>query len=218
MKAKSIKQITALILAAAVPVFFTACNEEDHNHDHGDGEAHEHHDGDGHAPGTEGHEEEGDGHGDHDHAEGGHEHADAKAVRPVGPNGGRIITDVEPHIEFFVTEDRKIKVTSLNEDNKPSGTAPAFTLTLTGGDRSNPTRLAFAADGTSLISEGTLPDGKMIPVVLQFKTGDDKPTMTKFNVDLNNCPTCDYLEYACTCAHAGDHGHDHAHDDHDHKH
>ena len=200
MKSNSLKQLTALLLAAAVPVFFSACGgDDDHGHDHDD---HEHHDGESHA----GHDH------DEDH---GHDHADEKNVRPAGPNGGRIITDVEPHVEFLFTEDRKVKFTSLNDENKPSGAAPAFEVTLTGGDRSNPTRLKFAAEGTSLVSNGVLPEGKLIPVVLQFKTGAEKPTMTKFNIDLNDCPGCDYLEYACTCAHAGDHGHDH---DHDHKH
>ncbi|MDB4657934.1 hypothetical protein OAL55_00755 [Verrucomicrobiales bacterium] len=203
MKSKLLKQLTVLILAAAVPVVFTSCGEAGHD-GHDD---HEHHEGDGHD-----HEKVGE---DHDKAgdeHAGHDHADSKNVRPAGPNGGRIITDVEPHVEFLVTEDRKVKFTSLNDDNKPSGTAPAFEVALTGGDRSNPTRLQFAAEGTSLVSSAALPKGKMIPVVLQFKSGEDKPTMTKFNIDLNDCPTCKYKEYACTCAHAGDH------DDHDHKH
>ncbi len=211
MKSKSLKQLVVLLLAAALPVFFSSCGEDDHNHEHNVGDGHEHQ-GDDH---DHDHGKEGGDHAAHDHDDHDHDHADSKNVRPAGPNGGRIITDVEPHVEFLVTDDRKVKITSLNDDNKPSGTAPAFELSLTGGDRSNPTRLQFAAEGTSLVSSGTLPEGQMIPVVLQFKAGEDKPTMTKFNIDLNDCPTCDYKEYACTCAHAGDHNHDH---DHDHKH
>ena len=44
MKSKLLKQLTVLILAAAVPVVFTSCGEAGHD-GHDD---HEHHEGDGH--------------------------------------------------------------------------------------------------------------------------------------------------------------------------
>jgi hypothetical protein len=40
-------------------------------------------------------------HGDHD----GHDHG-KHAKKIAGPNGGRVLTGVEPHLEFFLTKDR----------------------------------------------------------------------------------------------------------------
>ena len=149
----------------------------------------------------------------HDHSkeskeEHGHDHAHEKKV--AGPNGGRIITTVDPHFEFFVTPERKVKITFLGEDNKPVALKEQ-TVTATGGDRANPTKLAFAKEGDSLLSDKALPDTKKIPIILQVKTSPDAKAVTeRFTVDMNDCETCKHKEYACTCDHShGDHGHDH---------
>ncbi len=153
----------------------------------------------------------------HDHSKeskeehAGHDHDHGKKI--AGPNGGRIVTAVEPHFEFFVTPERKVKITFLGEDNKPVPVKEQ-TLTAIGGDRANPTRLAFAKDGDSLLSDKALPEGKMIPIILRMKTAPDaKPVTERFTVDMSDCPTCEHKEYACTC----DHGHEgHDHEGHDH--
>ena len=45
-----------------------------------------------------------------------------------------------------------------------------------------------------------IPEGKMLPVVLQIKaTPEAKTTTEKFNLNLADCLTCQHLEYACTC-------------------
>ena len=44
---------------------------------------------------------------DHDHAK-----------KEAGPNGGKVLTTIEPHAEFFVTTDRKVQITFLNKDGK----------------------------------------------------------------------------------------------------
>ena len=46
----------------------------------------------------------------------GHDHA----KKVAGPNGGLIITAVEPHCELLVTPERKLKITFLGDDNKPA--------------------------------------------------------------------------------------------------
>lgn len=136
-------------------------------------------------------------------------HEDHKA-HEAGPNGGRVITSLEPHLEFFVTEDRKVKITALNEELKPIAIGEQ-SVRLTGGSRSNPTRLSFAKDGTILMSDAALPEGNDLPIVLQISPGGDGATvMEKFNLNLSECPTCKFKEYACICEH-GDHK------DHDHK-
>ena len=56
---------------------------------------------------------------DHDnHADATHDHVKNIA----GPNGGKVFTSSEPHFEFFVTEERKIRLTFLDKDNKAAAT------------------------------------------------------------------------------------------------
>lgn len=117
------------------------------------------------------------------------------------PNGGRVITAVEPHAEFFVTAERKVQITFLDDDGKV--VAPeAQVVTVTTGDRSAPTKLTFAKAGSSLISDATLPAGNEMPAVVQIKQTPDAKTVTeKFTLNLAKCPDCSSPEYACTCAH-----------------
>lgn len=135
-----------------------------------------------------------------------HEH-EAKA----GPTGGRLIHEVEPHAEFFVNKDNKIEIRFVDDDNKV--VAPGTqVVTVTLGDRSAPTKLTFAKDGDKLISDKAIPSGNDLPTVVQIKEKPDAKSVTeKFNLNLEQCPTCKFKEYACTCEH-GDHDHDHKHE------
>lgn len=136
----------------------------------------------------------------HDHD---HEHIVA------GPTGGRLFTSVEPHAEFFVNKENKIEIRFFDDDNEP--VAPgAQTVSVIMGDRSAPTKLAFAKAGDKLVSDQAIPKGNLLPTVVQIKPSADAKTVTeRFNLNLEDCPTCDYKEYACIC----DHDHDHDHDD-----
>lgn len=182
---------TKTILAAVTSLafIFTAYGEEDHTgHDHAKGE--------------------------HQHAEKGHDHAKKAAKKIAGPNGGKILTEVAPHAEFFVTKDRKVRITFLDKDNKPIAVADQK-VTLICGDRKAPTKLTLKkeADAKSLLSDGALPEGNNIPTIVTFKmTPDGKNIRAKFSLNLDDCPSCDYKEYACTCAH-GNAGN--GHDDHE---
>ena len=138
------------------------------------------------------------------------EHAE-HAKKSAGPNGGRVVTATEPHFEFFVLPDGKVKITFLGEDGKATALKDQ-SATAVGGDRAKPTKLAFAKDGESLVSDKALPEGKMVPIVLMVKVTADAKTVTeKFTVNLSDCPTCEHKEYACTCEHGeeGHEGHDH---------
>ena len=129
-----------------------------------------------------------------------HDHSDHDKI-VAGPNGGRVITEVEPHLEFFVTEDRKVKITALDDDLKPVAIS-GQSVTVTGGDRSNPTRMKFEKVGDVLMSDIAFPEGNDFPVVVQVKPGGDAKTITeRFNLNLSDCPSCDNKEYACTCDH-----------------
>ncbi len=125
-----------------------------------------------------------------------HEH-EAKA----GPTGGRLITEVEPHVEFFVNKDKKVEIRFINDDMKV--VAPgAQVISVTVGDRSAPTKLSFTKDGDKLVSDKTVPEGNDLPTVVQIRAKEgDKAINEKFNLNLSDCPTCKNKEYACTCAH-----------------
>ncbi len=126
------------------------------------------------------------------------------AEKIKAPNGGRIIDTVTPNAEFFVTPEKKVEVRFLDDAGKVIAPA-AQVVTVTMGDRSAPTKLAFTKDGDKLVSDKTIPEGKDLPVVVQIKaTPDAKSVTEKFNLNLAKCPTCSNAEYACTCEHGGD--------------
>lgn len=136
-----------------------------------------------------------------------HKHEEKSA----GPNGGRVITVVEPHLEFLVTKDRKVEITALTEDLKAAKLG-AQVITVTAGDRSKPTKLEFKATDGKLVSSNSLPEGNDFPVSVSIKAdAGAKAVYEKFNANLEKCPTCKHQEYACVCEHAGDDhkGHDH---------
>lgn len=136
---------------------------------------------------------------DHD---GKHSHAGE-----VGPNGGRILHKVEPHAEFLVTKDKKVEIRFIDDDHKVIA-LQAQTVSVTTGDRKNPTKLTFVKKGDKLVSEQVLPPGENNPTVVQIRVKEgDKPVTEKFNLNLAKHPGTDHYEYAL-----GDH------DDHDHKH
>ena len=126
-----------------------------------------------------------------------HDHDKIKA----GPSGGRVITTVEPHVEFFVNKDKKVEIRFLDDDSKV--VAPGEQeVTVTLGDRSAPTKLTFTKDGNKLISDKTVPEGNDYPTVVQIREKAGAKGMSgRFNLNLEQCPTCKNKEYACTCAH-----------------
>ena len=138
-----------------------------------------------------------------------HDHADHKEgeecqheeVEVKTPNKGRLLKDLTPHTEFLVTEENTVKITFFDDEGKTIvPTEQSFSLTA--GDRANPTKLTFKLEGDAFVSEGALPEGKNYPAVVIYKeTADSKAQYIKFQLDLADCPTCDVLEYACTCAH-----------------
>jgi len=119
----------------------------------------------------------------------------------AGPNGGRVLTKIDPHAEFFVTPARKVQITFLGEDGKaiaPTGQ----TVTMIAGERTSPAKFTFAQEGNVLVSSAALPAGDGFPAILQFKTTPDaKPVTEKLVVDLSVCSGCSLAEYACICGH-----------------
>lgn len=118
-----------------------------------------------------------------------------------GPNNGRLITSVSPNFEFLVLEDRKVKITFVDDHVNPVPAGNQI-VSLVGGDRLAPTNLAFSKEGDALISDGPLPSGDIVAVVLSVKPlPDADATIEKFNVDFSTCSECGLTEYACICGH-----------------
>ena len=121
--------------------------------------------------------------------------------KTAGPNGGRVLTKIDPHAEFFVMADRKAQITFLDDAGKaiaPSGQS----VTMVAGVRTAPTKFTFVRSGDVLVSDGPLPAGKNFPAVIQIKSAPDaKAVVEKFNVDLSVCSGCSLAEYACICGH-----------------
>jgi hypothetical protein len=127
-----------------------------------------------------------------------HDHEHGKA----GPNGGKLITEVEPHVELLVTADKKIEIRFVDEANKVVAPGEQV-IAVTMGDRSSPTKLAFTKSGDKLVSDQAIPDGNLLPTVVQMRAKAGAKAVTeKFNLNLNDCSTCKHKEYACTCDHA----------------
>lgn len=130
----------------------------------------------------------------------GTDHSHEKKV--AGPNGGRLLTSIEPHAEFLLTADRKVQITFVDDALKTIAPG-AQVVTVTTGMRSAPVKMSFARTGDTLISEQTVPEGNNFPVVVQVKTTPEAKTIVeKFTLNLSNCPDCKLAEYACICAHA----------------
>ncbi len=187
------KRIDLTIYALAIAALhgLSACDDQGHDHDRDNDQA-AHSEGGDDDKGGDDHAHEGDDADDH-----GHPHDNIIA----GPNGGRVLTEVEPHAEFFVTGDRKVQITFVDDDIN-AVTLGEQSVSVIAGDRSNPTNLAFARSGETLISDKALPEGNDFPTVVQIKTSPEAEMVrVRFNVNLEDCPTCDQREYACTCDH-----------------
>lgn len=177
MKTSLRHRLLHLFALLAALLWATACGD-DHGHDH---------DHDGHD------------HGEHGHSHGpGSDHSHEKTE--PGPNGGRLVTEVTPHLEFLLLDDRKVRISAVT-DGKVVPIAQQV-VNVIGGNRESPTRLRFVPDGDSLLSDAPLPAGDNLPVILQIQATPEAETVAeKFNLNLADCPTCDYKEYACICGH-----------------
>lgn len=185
-------QLVSLGIAA---IYGLAACGGDHDHD-------EHAHGHDHSSGDGSHDDDPDDHHDDEHD---HDHDHDHETIIAGPNGGRVLTSIEPHAEFFVTAERHVQIGFVDDDLKQIPAADQ-SVDVVAGDRSKPTKLTFRKSGEVLISEEPLPDGNDFPVIVQIKnSAASKSIREKFNLNLEPCPTCEYKEYACTCEH-GDEG------------
>lgn len=127
-----------------------------------------------------------------------HDHSEKTAT---GPNGGRLLTSVEPHAEFLVTPERTVQITFVSEEGKPVAAADQIVI-FTTGERSAPVKLTFEKSGDVLLSSQPLPEGTNLPAVVQIRQNPAaKTAVEKFHINLAICPGCQKAEYACACKH-----------------
>lgn len=119
----------------------------------------------------------------------------------TGPNQGRLLTGLNPHVEFLITPERKVQLSFVGEDGKVIPVTDQI-ATVTTGDRMAPVKLTFVKAGDSLLSEQPFPAGDNLPAVVQIKSSPEaKSEVERLNVNLAICPGCQKPEYACTCSH-----------------
>jgi hypothetical protein len=128
------------------------------------------------------------------------------AAKITGPNKGRVLTELEPHAELFVTTDRKVRLTFIDDAGQLVAIPAGLTATLITGDRAAPVTLTFAADSegaaATLLSTSALPEGENLPAVLRVKPTAEAETVTiRAQLNLAQCGECDRQEYACACGH-----------------
>ena len=114
---------------------------------------------------------------DHDH-----DHKHEENVNK-GPNGGHVI-ESKAGFSFEVTVDkeRKARIVFLDKDNKAVALG-AQSITGIAGERSAPTKLAFAKgkdkDANVLIADKALPAGAHVQMILTVKTTPDAKAVTE---------------------------------------
>ncbi len=117
----------------------------------------------------------------------------------LGPNGGRILEfskDESMHGEVTV-KDGKFLVGLFDKEMKPVAIKDQ-TLTVTGGDRQKPEKLAVQREGEHFVVP-TVKEGQW--VIFQFReTAQAKPVTARFEYDLSTCGGCKKSEWLCTCA------------------
>lgn len=133
-------------------------------------------------------------------ADGTHAHGHTHAKKIAGPNQGRVLTGIEPRAELFVTAERKLRITFVDDAGKPVAPPAGASVTVITGDRAAPTTLSFAADGDALLSTAALPEGGNLPAVVRIKPGAEAKLVTiRVQLNLAKCGECSRPEYACVC-------------------
>ena len=119
-----------------------------------------------------------------------------------GPNGGKLIASVDPHLEFWMQpEDGHARITFVNDDIEPID-AVSLPMSLTMGDRNNPTTIEFEQRGSVFVSTQALSAEGNPPVILEIGSTDGGEIhYERFHLNLDTCSDCKLKEYACICGH-----------------
>jgi len=120
----------------------------------------------------------------------------------AGPNGGKLLAKVEPHLEFWIQpEDQHARITYVDDSLKPMEPGN-LEIHLSMGDRANPTRVSFEKKVNWLVSNQPLEAAGNPPVILEIRSPDSESVIyERFHLNMDTCPDCQLHEYACICEH-----------------
>ncbi len=108
-----------------------------------------------------------------------HHHHDDK-----GPNGGRILHHVDPHLEFLVLANRKVQLTQLDGKLKATSMG-AQEVEMEAGSPADRVTIAFEKKGDVLVSKQPLPKGDDVPVAVMIRPEPGADVITeKFTVEI----------------------------------
>jgi hypothetical protein len=117
----------------------------------------------------------------------------------AGPSGGRLLVEMEPHVEFFVTDTKKVEIRFVGLANivMPPGEQEVRVII---GEGDKAATLTFTRTGDKLVSDQPVPAGSDLPVVVQiYAKAGAKPMTESFKLNLTLCPAGKHPQYACTC-------------------
>jgi hypothetical protein len=119
----------------------------------------------------------------------------------AGPNGGRWLETEPLKSEFFVTPDRKVRITFFDKAKQP--TAPGNqTISVIAEPKSGRKALELEATRDGFVSKEPLPAGDPYLVVVQSRaSAEAKPKNFRIELNLTTCGECQLGEYACICGH-----------------
>ena len=116
-----------------------------------------------------------------------------------------MLEKVSTPTEFFVTAERKVQITFLDDEGKVIAPTTQKVVVIC-GERTKPTRLEFEKVGDVLVSTEPLPEGDAVPAIVRVKTSPDTKNVTdRFTVKMGECEKCGNGAYACTCCEGHDH-------------
>lgn len=122
------------------------------------------------------------------------------AEKPAaGPKGGRMLISDAIRAEFFVTAERRVELTFLDQAGHvvPPGSA---SVTVTAEAPSGRVSLPLALKDATLVSTEPLPAGEPYRVVVQVRpSAGARPNNFRIELNLHECGECQHAEYACTC-------------------
>jgi hypothetical protein len=120
----------------------------------------------------------------------------------LGPNGGRIFdldSKTTPHLEVG-QKGNHLVIHVLDANRKPMPLGDRA-LSITGGDRSNPQKLAVEKSADSFTAP--LPKGEKFPIAFQLREKDGaKPVTARLAYDAHPCGECKKPEWLCACGSA----------------
>ncbi|HRH94824.1 MAG TPA: hypothetical protein PLB55_02760 [Prosthecobacter sp.] len=117
----------------------------------------------------------------------------------AGPSGGRLLVEMEPHVEFFVNDARKVEIRFVGLANiviAPGEQEVSVVI----GEGAKAATLTFTKAGDKLVSDQPVPAGNDLPVVVQiYAKAGAKPVTESFKLNLTPCPAGKHPQYACIC-------------------